>query len=71
MKELNVTFIETVLLALPVFDDEDELTLDLIKPYWTCMESLVDSDKVLSLGIADLNKDMLQQLYTWSRVCFV
>jgi hypothetical protein len=43
-----VTFIETVLLAFPEFDEEDELTLDLIKPYWTCLEQLVDSEIVLA-----------------------
>lgn len=68
LKELNVSFIETVLLALPEFEDEDDLTLDVIKPYWTCLEELVDSEAVLSLGIADLNKSLLEQLYNWARV---
>ncbi|CAC5377850.1 glutamate--cysteine ligase regulatory subunit-like [Mytilus californianus] len=68
LKELNVSFIETVLLALPEFEDEDDLTLDIIKPYWTCLEELVDSEAVLSLGIADLNKTLLEQLYNWARV---
>jgi len=63
-----VTFIETVLLAFPEFDEDDELTLDLIKPYWTCLEQLVDSEIVLSIGIADLNKTLLEELYNWSRV---
>ncbi|XP_076091744.1 glutamate--cysteine ligase regulatory subunit-like [Mytilus galloprovincialis] len=68
LKELNVSFIETVLLALPEFEDEDDLTLEVIKPYWTCLEELVDSEAVLSLGIADLNKSLLEQLYNWARV---
>lgn len=63
-----MSFIETVLLALPEFEDEDDLTLDVIKPYWTCLEELVDSEAVLSLGIADLNKSLLEQLYNWARV---
>lgn len=68
LKELNVTYIETVLLAFPEFEEEDELTLDLIKPYWMCLEELVDSEVILSLGIADLNTKLLEQLYNWARV---
>lgn len=68
LTELNITFIETVLLALPEQDDEEDLSLSVIQPYWEMLEGMVEEEKVLTLGIADLNKERLEELYNWAKV---
>jgi len=79
LNELGTSYVETVLLAVSPCveeDDPDYLTtpeqqpaaMDRLKPYWEVMEQLVKDDKVLSLGVCDLNKDVLQDLYTWAKV---
>ena len=65
--ELDVSFIESVLLAFPETDGE-ELTLEMIQPYWKVMEKLVHKEIALSLGLADLDKTLLEQLYGWAEV---
>uniref|UniRef100_A0A0B7B062 GCS light chain n=1 Tax=Arion vulgaris TaxID=1028688 RepID=A0A0B7B062_9EUPU len=52
-------------------DDEDSsvaASLSTLQPYWEAMEELVSADKVLSLGICDLTKDELEDLYNWAKV---
>ena len=34
------------------------------------MEVLMDSGYVHSLGVCDLDKNALEKLYEWARVCF-
>nr|XP_022320362.1 glutamate--cysteine ligase regulatory subunit-like [Crassostrea virginica]XP_022320928.1 glutamate--cysteine ligase regulatory subunit-like [Crassostrea virginica] len=68
LTELNITFIETVLLALPEQDDEEDLSLSVIQPYWEMLEGMVEEEKVLTLGIADLNKERLEELYNWAKI---
>lgn len=34
------------------------------------MEVLMDSGYVCSLGVCDLDKNALEKLYEWARVCF-
>lgn len=67
LAELDVSFIETVLLAFPETEGE-ELTLEVIRPYWKAMEKLVHREIALSLGLADLDKSLLEQLYEWAEV---
>uniref|UniRef100_A0A0B6ZLB9 GCS light chain n=1 Tax=Arion vulgaris TaxID=1028688 RepID=A0A0B6ZLB9_9EUPU len=73
--ELGTNFIESLLLAVAptsVDDDEDDsaspISLSTIQPYWEAMEKLVSADKVLSIGICDLTKDALEDLYNWAKV---
>ncbi|XP_062596618.1 glutamate--cysteine ligase regulatory subunit-like [Saccostrea cucullata] len=68
LTELNITFIETVLLALPELEEEKDLSLSVIQPYWEVLEEMVEEEKVLSLGIADLNKEQLEELHKWAKV---
>ncbi|GFR78560.1 glutamate--cysteine ligase regulatory subunit [Elysia marginata] len=73
LSELRTTYVETLLLAVSPPSDEEEseqssVNLDLIKQYWEAMELLVSQDKVLSLGICDLNKEALEELYKWAKV---
>jgi glutamate--cysteine ligase regulatory subunit len=64
MRELNVTFIETVILSVP----EDHRTLDFVSPLWSALEQQVTAEKVYSLGISDLSKDQLEKLYDCATV---
>ncbi|KAK3605869.1 hypothetical protein CHS0354_017774 [Potamilus streckersoni] len=68
LTELGVSFVETVLISLPEQGDGEELTLDSIKPYWEVLQGLVQKEQVLSLGISDLDKGMLEQLYQWAQI---
>lgn len=34
------------------------------------MEVLMDSGYVCSLGVCDLDKNVLEKFYEWARVCF-
>ncbi|KAK7505180.1 hypothetical protein BaRGS_00003750 [Batillaria attramentaria] len=68
MADLEVTFVETVLLSLSMFESEDDITVELIKPYWQVLEQLVSEQRVLSLGVSDLDKSKLQELYDWAKV---
>lgn len=67
LDELDVTFIETVLLSFPESENE-ELTLEAIQPYWKALEKLVYREMVLSLGLADLDKALLEALHDWAEV---
>ena len=57
-----------MLLALPEQDDEEDLSLSVIQPYWEMLEGMVEEEKVLTLGIADLNKERLEELSNWAKV---
>lgn len=61
--------IETALLAFPESENE-KLTLETIQPYWTALENLVYKEAVWSIGIADLDSNLLEQLYDWAKVIF-
>lgn len=67
LSDLEVTFVESVIVALPEFDHE-ELDITVIQPYWKVLEKLVNEEKVLSLGMADLDKRHLEQLFEWAEV---
>lgn len=65
--DLDVKFIETALVALPDTEDE-EVTLEMVKPYWKALEDLLHREMVWSIGVADLDKRLLEQLYEWAEV---
>ena len=69
LTELDVTFLETVLLTIEL--ENEDLTLDLIQPYWVVLEDLVKTETVLSVGMADLDKTLLEQLYNWADVSVI
>ncbi|XP_067662476.1 glutamate--cysteine ligase regulatory subunit-like [Haliotis asinina] len=62
----NVAYMETLMLSLPEVDEE--VTVEQIKPYWEVMEELVLEETVLSLGICDLDKARLEELFNWAKV---
>ncbi|XP_069122055.1 glutamate--cysteine ligase regulatory subunit-like [Argopecten irradians] len=66
LAELTTSNIDVVLLAFPDLGDEG-LTLEVIKPYWEVLQELFSKKMVLSLGICDLDKDVLEELYNWAK----
>lgn len=64
MTSLNVSFIETVILSVP----EDQRSIESLDPLWSVLEQHVKEVRVYSLGVSDLNKDQLQELYEWTTV---
>ncbi|GAB6031529.1 hypothetical protein CHUAL_009298 [Chamberlinius hualienensis] len=66
LEELDVTYIESVIVAFP--PTEHKLALDEIKPIWETLELLVDKKKILAIGISDLDTDQLMKLHHWARV---
>lgn len=65
-----MTFIDSVLLAFPEMDEDEELTLDQIKPYWQILESLEEKGDILSIGICDLDKNLLEELVAFATVIY-
>lgn len=66
--ELGTSCIETVLLAFPA---NNAYQLEDFKEIWETLEKAVHDEKVFSLGVADLNKDQLEELYNWAKVGFL
>jgi len=64
MGELNVSFIETVILSVP----DDQRTLQHIQPLWSALEQHVTQQHIYSLGISDLSLAQLEELYNWATV---
>lgn len=70
MQDLETQFVETLLLSLSTNDPDVEITVEHIKPYWLVLEQLVSQEKVLSLGMSDLDKKNLEELYAWAKVLY-
>ncbi|PVD22515.1 hypothetical protein C0Q70_18329 [Pomacea canaliculata] len=68
MEDLKVSFVETVLLSISMFNTEEEITVEQLKPYWKVLEKMVQEEKVLSIGVSDLDKTKLAELYEWAKV---
>ncbi|XP_002732117.1 glutamate--cysteine ligase regulatory subunit-like [Saccoglossus kowalevskii] len=66
--ELGVTKIDLLLLSMPEKPFEEDLTIEHFKPLWIMLETLVDEGKIEALGVSDLDKIMLEQLFIWSKV---
>jgi len=64
MTELDTGFVETVILSVP----PQYRNLESLLPLWKQLENQVDSEVVLTLGVADLEKQQLEDLYNAARV---
>ena len=53
-----------MLISLP----ESRCTVEELKPIWETLEEYVRHNKVLSLGVSDLSKSQLEELYNWAEV---
>ncbi|XP_052229932.1 glutamate--cysteine ligase regulatory subunit-like isoform X2 [Dreissena polymorpha] len=68
LSELEVSFIETVLLSFPENEKGEELTLEVIKRFWKALETIVFKETILTIGVSDLDKNLLEQLHDWAEV---
>ncbi|KAK1896479.1 Glutamate--cysteine ligase regulatory subunit [Dissostichus eleginoides] len=51
----------------PLAEGENQ-SLAHLQPAWEELESLVRSQRIAAIGTSDLDKDLLEQLYTWAQV---
>ncbi|XP_058495437.1 glutamate--cysteine ligase regulatory subunit [Solea solea] len=65
---LAVSQLDSVIIAPPALVEGDSLTLAHLQPTWEELETLVRSQRIAAIGTSDLDKDLLEQLYTWAQV---
>lgn len=66
LEELDVVNLESVIIAFPPI--EEKLKLEHIQPIWETLESLVEKGQILTIGISDLDSELLIELYNWARI---
>ena len=66
---LAVSQLDSVIIAptWPMAEGENQ-SLAHLQPAWEELESLVRSQRIAAIGTSDLDKDLLEQLYTWAQV---
>ena len=67
LSELGLSSVDNLILSFPSCS-EDDLTLTQMQPVWQEMEQLSTAGVARSIGVADLFKDRLKELYDWSSV---
>lgn len=67
LSELGLSSIDNLILSFPPCS-EDDLTLTRMQPVWREMEQLSTTGAARGIGVADLVKDRLKELYDWSTV---
>nr|XP_006635317.1 PREDICTED: glutamate--cysteine ligase regulatory subunit [Lepisosteus oculatus] len=65
---LGVAQLDSVIIAPPPLLEGDSLSLEHLQPLWEELERLVQSQKIAAIGTSDLDKALLEQLYTWAQV---
>ncbi|CAB1442685.1 unnamed protein product [Pleuronectes platessa] len=65
---LAVSQLDSVIIAPPGPPEGDGQTLAHLQPAWEELETLVTSQRIAAIGTSDLDKDLLEQLYSWSKV---
>lgn len=65
---LAVSQLDSVIIAPPGPLEGDSQTLAHLQPAWEELEALVRSQKIAAIGTSDLDKELLEQLYTWAQV---
>ncbi|RXM28798.1 Glutamate--cysteine ligase regulatory subunit [Acipenser ruthenus] len=65
---LGVSQLDSVMIAPPPLPEGVSLTLEHLQPYWEELENLLQSHKIAAIGTSDLDKPLLEQLYTWAQV---
>ncbi|CAE1318290.1 GCLM [Acanthosepion pharaonis] len=72
LDELDVDYIETLLLSWNgEFDEEEsevELKLKHVKPFWEVVQQLYEEELLLMPGVSDLDNELLEELYKWATV---
>ncbi|CAG2102379.1 unnamed protein product [Medioppia subpectinata] len=64
LKQLGIESIDSLIVSLP--SRTTKLSLDDIKPFWTCAETFVTDGRASQLGVSDLDTNQLAALYEWA-----
>jgi hypothetical protein len=65
LSELGLSEVNTIILAFPSIPSS-ELTLELMMPIWKEAESFLLRGVAKEVGVADLMKDQLEELFNWA-----
>ena len=65
LSELGLTQVNTIVLAFPS-SPPSELTLDHMTPIWKEVETFFHKGVAKEVGVADLDRDRLEELYNWA-----
>lgn len=64
----GVVQLDFVIIVLFFIEDGVNFFLEYLQFYWEELENLVQSKKIVVIGIFDLDKIQLEQLYQWVQV---
>lgn len=64
----GVAQLDFVIIVLFFIEDGVNFFLEYLQFYWEELENLVQSKKIVVIGIFDLDKIQLEQLYQWVQV---
>uniref|UniRef100_T1J7Y0 GCS light chain n=1 Tax=Strigamia maritima TaxID=126957 RepID=T1J7Y0_STRMM len=67
LQELRVDFLESVIVSFPSPPNEP-LELHHIKPLWNVLERYIDSGQIVTIGVSDLDTELLIALYAWATI---
>lgn len=67
LSELGLSQVNSIILAFPS-SPTSELTLDHMTPIWKEAEMFLQKGVAREVGVADLDKDRLEELYNWATV---
>ncbi|TDH08510.1 hypothetical protein EPR50_G00098570 [Perca flavescens] len=65
---LAVSQLDSVIIAPPWPLEGDSQSLAHLQPAWEELEALVRSQQIAAIGTSDLDKELLEQLYSWAQV---
>lgn len=68
-QSLGVSQLDSVIIAPPPLAEEESLSVEHIQPLWGELQALVHNQKIAAIGTSDLDKVLLEQLYSWAEVC--
>lgn len=69
LKELDTDIIDVLLLSVSEKPNVIEtFHMDHLKTLWSVLERMVDKGQIKTLGVCDLEKPALEELYNWAKV---
>ncbi|TRY96025.1 hypothetical protein DNTS_006091 [Danionella cerebrum] len=66
--DMGVSQLDSVIIAPPALPETEAQTLSHLQPLWDELQSLVRSHKIAAIGTSDLDKSLLEQLYSWAQI---
>ncbi|XP_048833175.1 glutamate--cysteine ligase regulatory subunit [Brienomyrus brachyistius] len=67
-QSLGVSQLDSVIIAPPPLAEGESLSVEHLQPLWRDLQALVQSQKIAAIGTSDLDKALLEQLYSWAQV---